>query len=216
MASKQSLVGIAQSIVKELTGGVFSQDGKYSQRHVMELVRQARAQAIDDYFTKSRMRSVDPNWLQTYTPTYDPAIQDNSKLYMKWVVPAILSLPKGAGVFWVGGVNDVNRDYDGVENRGMASNYQKHRHTKMTNDRTTTAVYESGYLYVYGASRSSRAIQVQAVWDDPMDLPDFDEENSEYPITATLIPMVKDLVKKELGFVPQVRPDYVNDGKETR
>lgn len=213
MASLQSLYSISVEIIKDLSGGVYTTDSKYSVREVEEKVRQARAFFIQDYFIKSKLRTIDPNWLQSYTPTYTPSIQDNAKQYVKFSVPAILTLPKNAGFFWVGSPTDISRDFDIVSDIGSASNLQKHRYTKLTNDRTSSVVYDNGYIYVYGASRNIRSIVVKAVWEDPLDIPLFDERNSEYPVSGHMIPLIKDMVKKELGYVPQTPADQVNDGR---
>lgn len=213
MSSLQSLKAISDDIRKDISGGRLSTDSPYSERQVMEKIRQNRNIAIQDFWRKGRYKEFDQNWLQEYTPTYDRTIQDVTLPYTKYVCPRILKLDKGAGLFWAGKTDKYSK-FRIYANMSELGNYNEHNLTKAINDKYNGVVYDNGYLYVFGTPQNRR-LMVRAVFEEPQDITAFDAETTEYPVSGWMIPVIKDMVKKELGIAMQVPVDQINDGADS-
>jgi hypothetical protein len=135
---------------------------------------------------------------------YDVSIQDNPTQYIAYEVPRTIN-----------GQISVLSGENNQTNIRVVANLAEGRDTiKNQIRRQTRALFDGERLLIYDLM--SRNISISALWTDPRELVDFNEQYDQFPFPDMLIPdLVQVLYQTAWQFVKQKPIDTKSDSTET-
>ncbi len=139
-----------------------------------------------------------PICYQKYYPTYSLDLQPTDKCFKKFLMPDIIRLDEHSdGIRYVGeddyddeGTNNFAR----VQSRAWLSNYKKH--PVMNPNRYFSHLYDgsAGILELRGKARLVEKPLVEALFKHPLQIPTFNKEQDQYPLSLDGIYAVKGMI----------------------
>jgi hypothetical protein len=201
---------LISQVIRLVSGGTFTDDTRYDPLDIEAKIHYARANVIQQFFTKNKR--ISGEWLQTYNAVYDANLQGNID-FVKFAVPSGIPLDIYRDGFIYVGDKNGNIAYRRVNNRAELANYNLHRITRISSDRPKF-IYSEGYIEVYGNSMI-KELRIDGVFANPTELPTYNQDIDNYPLSEDLISQVKDfLLKTALSVEQQKQPDLIPDSKE--
>ncbi len=153
------------------------------------------AWAIESYMKDKRL---EPILYQKFYPKYSLPLQPTDKCYAKFLMPDIIRLDEHSdGIRYVGeddynggGVNNFRR----VVSRAWLSTFNNH--PVMNTNRAYSFLYDgsSGILELRGKATPVKEPLVEALFKHPLQIPTFDRDANDYPLTLDGINAVKNMI----------------------
>lgn len=201
-----TLPNIADQIIRNVQGGIRTDETKFSPPYLFDLIHQARSTVIKNRFTKERrIQSV---WTQQYIPDFIPELQD-SNCIVKFSVPAPIPLDNQTdGFIYIGEINN-NCAYRKATSRGEIANYNKHRATRnnkgVVMNGNIKVLYSDGILEVYG-NPLLKEIRIDGIFMNPTLIPTYNIHLSEYPIDDASLQEMKIIILKNITNIEARTP----------
>lgn len=205
---------ISESVVRVDSAGIFTDENRAADYPYIDyLVNNARGIVIAEDWKKNKR--IDPGNLQIITLRKVDDIQD-SNAYVRFEVPGgVLLLDRENDGFRYVGSQTENLQYMRARSRGEASVF-RHRVTTFNNPKFVTWLYDGRYIEVYGNTDIEK-IKIEAVFESPLAIPNFNVLYDQYPISNDLIPMVEMYVKKNyMDFIYSKQPDMVSSSEDIK
>jgi hypothetical protein len=204
---------ITESIIRVDSAGIFTDENRAADNPYIDyLVNNVRAIVIAEDWKKNKR--VDTGNLQIITLKKVNTLQD-SDCYVRFEVPPALLLDKNNDGFRFVGSATENIQYMRARTRGEASVY-RHRVTTFNNPKFVTWMYDGRYIEVYG-NPDIEKIKIEAIFDNPLLLPNFNVLIDQYPLGNDLIPLVELYIKKNyMDFIYSKQPDMVSSSEDVK
>lgn len=204
---------IADILIRSVSGGVNTSDGKYDELYIEALVPQLREEAIKiDYFggrTRAASRRLDYSWSQSTTVTRDTT-QTAGADFITFTLPKPIAIGKNLnGIIYAGKLLD-SVEFTQFLNRSDVANMKVRNYFNGDN---IGFIHEGGKLLIFGNSMLEE-INVRGIFAIPQDVSGFNIEVDDYPVSESLILIMTDLFKQQMNVNIQKPADTVLNGKE--
>lgn len=198
-----TIVEIYERVVSPTDGGFVDSGNRFDKKAVYSMINTAAAQVKREEFL--RTKRIHSSWMLPFYPQFNESSQI-STCYWSFKLPQIIALDsRQTGIGYIGSI-DCNNPYRLVENRSKFATMQKHR---MMKNRGNTVMLANGFLELYG---DAKEIAIDGLWFSPELLPNFNIEQSQYPIEASLVPRIKALIQEaDLNLALKTKQDLKQD-----
>ncbi len=209
-------VGTLEEIVEEiiradLDGGIFTDENRTDSDFMEAIVHSYRADAIFKYSQKYKR----PNnkWTQQHFPKYDKDLQyDNDRVV--FLCPDFITIDEMRDGGYYIGTTCGNHNYSKVVTRADLASRNNHRYMKVRQD-VPKVLRSDGMLEIYGDTMLEEVL-VDAIWQRPTDLPEFNKYIDPYPITGEILSLMKEMVTKQITSSIAEKPiDTMSDSLST-
>jgi len=177
-------------------GGLMVDTNRYDPLFLLSLLDAGRAAWVVEMYRKDKR--IEPVFYQKYYPSYSIPLQPTDKCYAKFLMPDILRLDEHSdGIRYVG-----YDDYNG----GTANNFRRivsrawvstlSNHPVMNPNRAFSFLYDGSakILELRGKAKLVEAPLVEALFKHPLDIPTFNRDTDDYPITMDGIYAVEKMI----------------------
>lgn len=183
-------------------------DERIDHRLIDNLVKTKRVDYINKYYTGNKS-NISDNLSQRFDITFE--VSDIGNVSSVEEIPSIVykdGIPLIKRIYNTGSVNEIPFTYVSFNELPMRGNGR-------FNQNIVFASMDGGHLYLKSKNFGYRLIEsayINAVFNDPEDVPGFNPETSDFPIDYDGIEYIKkDLMNSDLRFMLQMPSDEVND-----
>lgn len=186
------IIGKITDYIIRSVQSIHTQGSKFKVNNLEDLCNEGRAVQIRSTYSKTgRINSL---WLQPYVLEFDKNIQDNDCV-VKFKCPAPLLLDNETDGFNYIGTLTGDCAWRKLPNRGQLALYQNHRNSGTK----TLALWEDGILELHGEKgKIPKEGRVIAAFENPFELPDWNNEFSDYPIDNDNLAQMQQLIIQSL------------------
>ena len=198
-----TLLEITEEVIRtDSGGGIITDENKLDSDFIQSLVHEYRAKAIWDSW--QRTRRINPVWTQQFIPEFEPDLQE-SKDFVKFTCPSVVSLDdKRDGFLYIGTI-EGDFAFRKVISRADLANKNRHRFTK----KRPKALYSDGFLEIHG---NIREIKVDAIFSNPTDIPTYNIEFDNYPISDDILVLMKAILfQTQTSVIESKTADVISD-----
>lgn len=196
-------------------------ESRWSDEYIVSLINSARAEICKDYYfgdkNRKKNRRINPLAVQKCYVSKDDDLQDNDCL-VKFPCPAFIGLGRYSdGVRFIGKA-DGTCAFDRARSRGQLANFNKHSVMSVTNEIGVVAMYD-GTEKVWEIYNDSmiKEILVEGIFNDPREVPMYNQDMDEYPLNEDYIPELERLIFQTVtGQEAQQMPDYVSSSDDVK
>lgn len=206
---------IVEMCIRTPSGGIMTDENKLNRDFVAANIHQASAVAKVKWYEMKY--SLHDMWFQTIFPVYEPLIQTTDDCMAQFRCPPVINLSTKRDGFEYVGTDDGMNNFPSRGTGAMAAVYAQHPVSNRRGLITWNWEYnESGYgvIKLYGRKNLNR-IMVKGIFANPLDVPTFRPEYDEYPITAELIPLIRQELFNMSKIVIVQKADTVSDSQST-
>lgn len=205
---------LTDQIKAEVSGALVTDESKFTDELVQKLIHQSRAELI----ASMKVRNYPDILYQRYYPTYDSALQI-SDCYVEFVIPDPINMgARGDGIRYLGNRNEF-QPFTRMGTGAMKSVYAQHRLTNPKNRKETmwaASMDETGYMKVQLYNNVEiEEIEVWGMFADPTEVTYFRQDTDPYPISAEMIPVLKEMVFEKMVFMAQTPADVLSNSQDT-
>lgn len=184
--------------------GVRTDESKWDEPYIVNLINRYRGMAITQSFAANK--NINPLWIQRYDLVYEEDAQEDACL-VKFNMPSVMMLGNTqTGLIYFGNVNGIC-PFRFVKTRMELAMYNSHRYNNKT--KTIRAIYVEGALEVRNDQMLQNAF-IEGVFNIPSDLPTFNVNKDQYPISEDLIPLMHQLMYKNEGQFLSLKKPEIN------
>jgi len=204
---------ITESIVRVDSAGIFTDENRAADYPYIEyLINNARGLVISEDWKKNKR--IDSGNLQIITLKKVNTLQD-SDCYVRFEIASPLILDRNNDGFRFVGSATENIQYMRARSRGEASVF-RHRVTTFNHPKFVTWLYDGRYIEVYG-NPDIEKIKIEAVFENPLAVPNYNVVLDQYPLGADLIPSAELYVKKNyMDFIYSKQPDMISSSEDVK
>ena len=198
-----SLNTIIDDILLEYRNSNITESEKLSRLQVEQWIHNYRAILIKQDIDKGR--DVNPAYTQTISI---PVTGSNGKYVATNELPKLLDFHFRTGIV---SIRDNSGRLIQLGSR-LKSELQPDRQYAINDP---IAYISNNIIHINNSSTDITSIEVDAILEDPTTISNNYDPNSSYPISANMIPAIKDLIfTKELYIMPQEIVDTTNDSDD--
>ena len=198
-----SLNTIIDDILLEYRNSNITESEKLSRLQVEQWIHNYRAILIKQDIDKGR--DVNPAYTQTISI---PVTGSNGKYVATNELPKLLDFHFRTGIV---SIRDNSGRLIQLGSR-LKSELQPDRQYAINDP---IAYISNNIIHINNSSTGITSIEVDAILEDPTTISNNYDPNSSYPISANMIPTIKDLIfTKELYIMPQEIVDTTNDSDD--
>ena len=198
-----SLNTIIDDILLEYRNSNITESEKLSRLQVEQWIHNYRAILIKQDIDKGR--DVNPAYTQTISI---PVTGSNGKYVATNELPKLLDFHFRTGIV---SIRDNSGRLIQLGSR-LKSELQPDRQYAINDP---IAYISNNIIHINNSSTGITSIEVDAILEDPTTISNNYDPNSSYPISANMIPAIKDLIfTKELYIMPQEIVDTTNDSDD--
>lgn len=206
---------IADRLIRSVSGGTNPVDNKYEEEYMEALVPQLWANAIRlDYNGDGRRggsRRLSYAWSLPYTLTYDSTIQVVGADYILFSCPQPMMINRFVdGLVYVGQTLNA-KSWAKFTSREDIANANARNYF---NGKNIGYFHNGTYLEIYG-NNNLRGGNVRIIPNNPVDLPTFNLETSEYPCDEALMGLMTELFKADQNVNINKPADNIFDTSDT-
>ena len=201
------IVSLVKSNINQF---VKATDDAFVDKKVKSLIQDHRALSIESRYIKDRR--IHPDWLQPYTPVYDPTLQYSDEFTLFSFFPVIDLDGRHDGCIYVGSP-ECQQQFRRCLTRGEWAN---RKHIKELNGRVIHYMIEDLLLKI----EVVKGIKVtkpdtECIFSSPVKLPGFNEFEDDYPIDEGGIPLIVESIYKEYSH-PTLASGTLENRKEDK
>jgi hypothetical protein len=209
-----TLEQLTAEVISQVSGAIYNDESKFSEKLVHSIIHQCRAQLI----SQKRFGSFPDILYQRYYPVYTESEQIDDCL-VEFKVPDYINTEVfGDGMRYVGNINE----FDAFTRLGkgvMKSVYSKHRVSNPKNRKDTmwsAALDETGYtkIQIYNNVEIEQFVVI-GIMANPEEATYFREDTDAYPISADMIPMLKEMVSQQMYIMAQTPADTISNSQDS-
>jgi len=205
------LRNIVDTLIRSVSGGENSIDNKYSPTYVEALVPQLRNEAIilDYYGSRNRAasRRLDYACYQTIDVNVNTPVEGRD--YVTFTVPKTIGVGRLIdGSVYVGKQND-SVTFSRLLNR---SDVAMMKARGLLNGDNIAYIRNPTEIEVYG-NNALGELQERGIYVNPLDVPNFNVETDDYPISENILLLMTDLFKAQMNVNIGMKSDITLDGK---
>ena len=198
-----SLNTIIDDILLEYRNSNITESEQLSRLQVEQWIHNYRAILIKQDIDKGR--DVNPAYIQTISI---PVTGSNGKYIATNELPKLLDFHFRTGIV---SIRDNSGRLIQLGSR-LKSELQPDRQYAINDP---IAYISNNIIHINNSSTGITSIEVDAILEDPTTISNNYDPNSSYPISANMIPTIKDLIfTKELYIMPQEIVDTTNDSDD--
>ena len=200
------------------SGGIISVDNRLSAQMAIRILDELRAAAIVEYY-KAKL-FIPEQFYQTTSLVYQDDYQDDNlvtKCIYTYHVPGVI--PASAvhdGISYVGVKNgeNINR----IKSQSVLANYRRHYITNKQVESSPWVLYNSDSSEMWfhkPFGGPTKILVVRGIFTRPTELPEYNLENDEYPISEDLYSMIITMAQNQfLRPVVSQPPDAISNATE--
>jgi hypothetical protein len=205
---------VVDTLIRSVSGGTNTIDNKYEPRYVEALVPQLREQALKIVYYGDKntgaTRRIDYAYTQPINIDVDTNL-DPELDYVTFACPKPIVVGRMVdGLVYVGKKKSAT-SFSKMLNREDIANAQMRG---MFKGAVIAYIWEEGKLEVYG-NKMLKEVNVRGAFSDPTQVPNFNADTDEYPVTESLLMIMTDLFKANQNINVQKPADPIMDAADT-
>lgn len=210
------LDAIVEQVIRAISGGIDTADSRFDGSYIEDKIHEYRIlQLIASYNGtryQAKNRFIHYSYYQNFDISRIERVQDVNVNYVKFPCPSPANISdKVDGLTFVGN-RSKNYSWSKIQSPEQVSQLVK-LGLMDTND--IGYFYDGQFLRLYG-NLDLENVHVEGVFQNPLDVPDFNPETDNYPMPDDAIPMMIEMMKRmEFNQMVQTVPDYIADGADT-
>lgn len=200
--------------IAQVSGAVVSDESKFTNEHVQNLIHQARA----DLIASMRVKSLPSILYQRYYPTYTESEQIDA-CTVQFRIPDVINRgARGDGLSYVGNRNE-QEPFTRLGKGTQKNIYYAHRVTNPNNRKETMwsdVLDPFGYMKIEVVNNVEIEDFVAiGVWANPTDMTYFRADFDVYPISAEMIDPIIQIVTQSMAPMAQTPADMVSNSSDS-
>lgn len=207
---------ITERIVRACQGGKAKDETEIDFEYVESKVPKWRQSAISILYNGSREQAansyISPDWYQTVTISIPNNQSNNSKSYITATVPSVVRINSNTDVFVFVGDDDDTVNFIRISSPSYASDLMSRG--DLTEEVIGFIVLGTDIRF-YG-NKQLENFTIQAILSNPLDDPNFDIDNDQYPVSEDVISVMERIAMQELLQEQNIPEDLINDGVDTK
>ena len=204
-----SLNEITDNILQIMRNNNIAESEHISRHQVAMWIHYYRAYLIKQWIDKDR--EIDEIFTQTIEPVH---LDREETVPGKFVYVSEITLPKLIAFNQRSGVIAVRDMYGNIIQIGNQTKSKFQRYRKATCG-DYIAWVKGDRVYVEGDSNQLEYISIDVIAENPEDLEDCFDPDGEYPVPASMIPtIVQMIMERELRILVQMPSDVTNDSRD--
>lgn len=201
--------------VGRISNGYQTDESSLKSDRIYSLIQSGRSVVIPELFKTNK--KVHPAWVQIYYPVYDERLQE-SKEFTVYPAPQNILLDSVQNSVRYVGSSKCFEQFRVVYSPGEMANLLQNQVTSPRNGRNVFALYWDSIWKVWNRNHTRiRDIQIDAIYANPFDIPNWNSDLDEYPLDEKGIEMVEEYVYAKY-LVPSMQspPDTISNSQEDR
>lgn len=207
---------ITERIVRACQGGKAKDETEIDFEYVESKVPKWRQSAISILYNGSREQAansyISPDWYQTVTISIPNNQSNNSKSYITATVPSVVRINSNTDGFVFVGDDDDTVNFIRISSPSYASDLMSRG--DLTEEVIGFIVLGTDIRF-YG-NKQLENFTIQAILSNPLDDPNFDIDNDQYPVSEDVISVMERIAMQELLQEQNITEDLINDGVDTK
>lgn len=207
---------ITERIVRACQGGKAKDETEIDFECVESKVPKWRQSAISILYNGSREQAANsyifPDWYQTVTISIPNNQSNNSKSYITATVPSVVRINSNTDGFVFVGDDDDTVNFIRISSPSYASDLMSRG--DLTEEVIGFIVLGTDIRF-YG-NKQLENFTIQAILSNPLDDPNFDIDNDQYPVSEDVISVMERIAMQELLQEQNIPEDLINDGVDTK
>lgn len=207
---------ITERIVRACQGGKAKDETEIDFEYVESKVPKWRQSAISILYNGSREQAansyISPDWYQTVTISIPNNQSNNSKSYITATVPSVVRINSNTDGFVFVGDDDDTVNFIRISSPSYASDLMSRG--DLTEEVIGFIVLGTDIRF-YG-NKQLENFTIQAILSNPLDDPNFDIDNDQYPVSEDVISVMERIAMQELLQEQNIPEDLINDGVDTK
>lgn len=207
---------ITERIVRACQGGKAKDETEIDFEYVESKVPKWRQSAISILYNGSREQAansyIPPDWYQTVTISIPNNQSNNSKSYITATVPSVIRINSNTDGFVFVGDDDDTVNFIRISSPSYASDLMSRG--DLTEEVIGFIVLGTDIRF-YG-NKQLENFTIQAILSNPLDDPNFDIDNDQYPVSEDVISVMERIAMQELLQEQNIPEDLINDGVDTK
>lgn len=204
-----SLNNLCDNILQIMRNNNVAESEHISRHQITLWIHYYRAYLIKQWIDKDR--EIDEIFTQTLEPVH---LNREEVAPGKFVYVSEITLPKLIAFNQRSGVIAVRDMYGNIIQIGNQTKAKLQRYRKATCG-DYIAWVKGDRVYVEGDSNQLEYISIDVIAENPEDLGDCFDPDGEYPIPASMVPtIVQMIMERELRMLVQMPSDVTNDSKD--
>jgi len=178
-------------------GGVFSDESRFDRGTMIGILDAGRGYGLSEIY-KSNTR-VHENFIQRVYPEYKEALQQDDCITIFEIPRTVPINTRMDGLLHVGPRDGHGGGFTKIRTRGQLSSRRRHRVHELAMSLRTHYLNDTtrGYLEIYKPdNKKIKHILVEGIFQHPTEIPGFNLEEDEYPITMDALKRVEDMVRR--------------------
>lgn len=203
MTTRQTI----EKLERYLAAGISRDESRWDDGHLLSILNEVRSMAIVDSYRLHK--KIAPEWTLTHFPEYSSSQQDDCKC-IKFTVPRTINVGDRSGITYIGS-STKNRTFILVNSRVKLSDYTKH--PRLWNPANVYVLMDGSNFEMYSRFNIEKP-QVDLIPYNPFDVPEFNVELDEYPITGDLETRMFEVAFKMLAPSASQPVDKISDSND--
>jgi len=208
-----TLPEIADAIKRQPSGGIVTDETRFEDQYLYKIINSYRNQLLRQVYQKDKRIAAAA--YQRYYPTYEKDLQ-SSTCFRLFRCPLIISFDERSdGLRYVGSL-DYNNNFRRHQSRATLSSVTKNKYLDVNSGRFISFLYNGNdkLIEVYGIPLVEE-ILVEGIFTNPLDIPTYNVEQDNYPISEDLLPMLFEIIFKSVTATEANTPtDLISEGDD--
>jgi hypothetical protein len=187
---------IIDIVISDVSAGIVVDDTRFEFDYVKDKIHSYAAIVKKEEYRKNKFIN-NINYLKHY-PRFEAELQDDPMCFVKFRCPDVISFDSNSDGFRYIGAIDRSINFKRIQNRSYLSSFNSHP-VMNVNTRGMSVLYDgtSQIIEVYG-NTSLEELLVEGIFSDPTEIPTFNVEIDQYPLSEDLIPMLSTVIMNDI------------------
>ncbi len=207
---------ITERIVRSCQGGKAKDETEIDFEYIESKIPKWRQAAMSILYNGSREQAansyISPDWYQTITIPIPSNQSNNNKSYITATVPKVIRINNNTDGFVFVGDDDDTVNFIRISSPSYASDLMSRG--DLSEDVIGFIVLGSDIRF-YG-NKQLENFTIQAILSNPLDDPNFDIDNDQYPVSEDVVSVIERIAMQELLQEQNIPEDLINDGVDTK
>lgn len=203
---------IVERLSRLPSGGIITNTGRFDSGYLGSVLNTFRLKTLQvvvngDRYTAKNKR-INPQYLQKHWPVYESVLQEPSVPYVQFRCPEIASIDSTMdGLQYCGSISG-SCNFRRILNRGQLSTFNQNKFTNIDNGTGLSCLYDGSQqiIEIYGGGKMLRELLLECVFIDPTQIPTYNIEKDQYPISDSDLTILERLVLSEQTLLESRTP----------
>lgn len=207
-----TIVERAESLVRLISGGIDTSETKFEQGFLYAKLNEGRAFVLRQDYAKTKRWN--PVAIQRYYPEYVKRYQVTGSCYIRFRIPSVINVEaRKDGIIYIGS-STKSETFRRIKSRTELSDFNDHPVMSAQSGLYTAALVTNRDVEIY-SKNIIKYPMVEAIFNEPHLLPDYNIEKDEYPIDDSLMAQIETyLLQQSFGLMASTPADTLSSGSD--